>query len=144
MNQAPKQEIVVSNQLPSKASFGVVMDTKEQVYIPANIGKACNLEVGMIYSAILVPNNHDLSSKTPWLAVKIDMGRGSSEPTAQDLERAQEALLEIEYPVTADQIDVPVQTLQAAWKRGMIVRLEAKESPDHPVHVFWAATLDHV
>ncbi len=144
MNQAPKQEIVVSNQLPSKASFGVTMDTKEQVYIPAKVGKACNLEVGMIYDAILVPNNHESDGKIPFLVVRIDLNGGDSEPTAQDLERAQEALLEIEYPVTADQIDVPVQTLQAAWKRGMIVRLEAKESPDHPVHVFWAATLDHV
>ena len=142
MNQAPKKQIVIANQLSSKASFGVTMETKEQVYVPANISRICNLEVGMIYSAILVPNNHEAGGKIPWLAVRIDPDE--AEPSAEDLESAKQELLNIEYPVTSDQVSASVVALQEAWRQGMIVKMEARESPDSPVHVFWAATLDHV
>lgn len=144
MNQAPKQAIVVANQLPSKASFAVTIDSKEQVYIPASISRICNLEVGIIYNAILVPNNHESGGKIPWLAVRVDLEDTEQEPTDEDVQRARDELLGIEYPVTSDQVNASIRALQEAWRRGMIVKLEAKEAPDAPVHVFWAATLDHI
>jgi hypothetical protein len=118
------------------------MDTQEQVYIPANISRICDIEVGMIYSAVLVPNNHQSGDKIPWLAVRVDPDE--AEPTDEDLEAVKRELCGVDFPLQSEHVDASTRALREAWRRGMIVKIEARESPDSPVHVFWAASLDHV
>lgn len=62
-------EILITNILPSKTSFGQTA-SGEQIFIPSAVAAENDLEVGTFVNAMLVVNTMN-SQKTPWLCIKI-------------------------------------------------------------------------
>lgn len=62
-------EILITNILPSKTSFGQTA-TGEQIFIPSAVSSGHDLEVGTFVKAMLVVNTMN-PQKTPWLCIKI-------------------------------------------------------------------------
>lgn len=62
-------EILITNILPSKTSFGQTA-TGEQIFIPSAVAAKHDLEVGTFVNAMLVVNTMN-PQKTPWLCIKI-------------------------------------------------------------------------
>lgn len=139
MNDMPTEEILVVNQLETKASFAIKQDTKEQVYIPASIAKACELEVGRVYNAVIAPNYHDRSDVTPFMAIRIATDEVKSAHEEDDFSDVFEALRGLEFPATADEIGILRNRLERAWRKGQIIKVEARGKPDVEPRVMWAA-----
>jgi hypothetical protein len=62
-------EILITNILPSKTSFGQT-GSGEQIFIPSAVAAEHDLEVGTFVNAMLVVNTMN-PQKTPWLCIKI-------------------------------------------------------------------------
>lgn len=147
MDNMPVKQIYITNQLETKSSFGVITSSLEQVYIPASIGNAANLQVGESYNAVIIPNTHPHSNSTPWMAVRVtERGKGASEGDTPEDDFADvcEALSDFEYPVEAQHSGVDAGRLHQAWRKGRIVRVEAKQSPHHDPRILWAADMELV
>jgi len=137
--------IYITNSIESGSTFAVTADDEpSQVYVPASIAKACELEVGLAYSAVLVPNLHTNAEKTPWLCVSIRGRENALDPTpapAQSVSDVVERLAEYDCPVDAYEIGCSEADLEAAWQQSKIVKVEARQGPDGVLHVLWAADL---
>lgn len=57
-------------------AFGLVMDTREQVYIPASIVQKFDLHEMDVITAILAPNKGERVERTPWFAVYVTKHNG--------------------------------------------------------------------
>jgi hypothetical protein len=131
--------IIVTNILPTGSAFAVREDTGEQAFIPAAVSKATDLKIGMIAQAMLVPNRHD-SADVPWMAPVIV-------PSETAIETPDEVFRKLDcfdYPVTADEAEVSLFSLQSAHAAGKVVKLIVKESPEAKAMLYWAATIDKV
>lgn len=147
MDNIPVKQIYITNQLETKSSFGVLASSLEQVYIPASIGHAANLQVGESYDAAIIPNTHPQSKSTPWMAVRVtERGKGVSggDIPEDDFADVCEALSAFEYPVEAQNSGVDVGRLDKAWRQGRIVRVEARQSPHSEPRILWAADMELV
>lgn len=82
-------EIIITNVLPTKTAFGMLVGKAESVFIPGKVAEASNVRIGQTVSAMLVPNTH-MPDRTPWLAIFIGAPK-DSDPLAdkikEDLER---------------------------------------------------------
>lgn len=65
------REIYCTNIIDSGSGFAIDAMTGEQVYIPASVTTAAELQIGETVRAILIHNSNDKSERTPWLAVRI-------------------------------------------------------------------------
>lgn len=143
MNDMPTEPILVTNQLQSKAGFAVKQNTIEQVYIPASIGLACDIEIGRVYEAVLAPNHHDKSDSTPWMAIRIVTGDTAPKPV-EDFSDVSQALSEAEYPLSAEEAGVLRHRLERAWRAGKVVKVEARQSPQDEPKVLWTLDMELV
>lgn len=138
MNDMPTEKILVINQLETKATFAIKQDTQEQVYIPASIAKACEMEVGRIYDAVIAPNYHDRADATPFMAIRIVTDEVKVETPDDDFTDVTEALAGLEFPATADEVGILRNRLERAWRKGKVIKVEARQSPHEQSHVQWA------
>ncbi len=147
MTDLPTATIYITNQLETMSSFGVITDSLEQVYIPASVSKAAAVEVGGTYEAQVIPNNHPQSGATPWMATKVTQaGDDLSAVMAQEDDFADvlDALGEHECPMEPGAIGISAPRLEKAWRKGKIVRVEAKQSPHAEAVVMWAHSMEVV
>jgi len=147
MTDVQTHEIVITNQLPTKATFGIVSDKREQCYIPASIAHAVEMQVGGTYHGVIVPNTHESADRTPWLAVRIEGSQEGSDPTqrgADEFSDVFEALKGVEFPVTPEEIGVLRHRLERAWRKGKIIKVEARHSPDEEPRVLFAPDWDTI
>lgn len=144
MSEDLMRQILVSNQMETFTSFGLSVDTGEQVYIPAAVAKACELKVGKVYKALLVPNRHEQADTTPWMCAQVDVSASAGDALQDDLQAVRDALSEFEMPVTTEESEQPRHLLERAWREGVIVRVEAKQSPIAEPRILWAADMDCV
>ena len=142
MTQVATDTIIITNQLDTKASFGVRVDDGEQVYIPASVSIAAKVEVGEELEAALVPNSHPSQDKTPFMAVRIVRDGepivNVPKPRVDDFSDIDEALKDIEFPATAEEAGVMRHRLERAWRAGHIIKVEARQNPSDEPRVMWA------
>lgn len=138
--------VIITNVVqPSKTAFGVREDNGENVFIPPSVSKTLDLEISDIVFAKLVPNN-DQSNRSgsrtpvPWFAPL--MARSLDDMVGVD--RVKERLEQFEYPVTAEEADLPSAALQQAYQAGDIVKIIVMPSPRADRVIMWAADTDRV
>ena len=147
MTDIPTETIYITNQLETMSSFGVIADSLEQVYIPASVSKAAEVKVGGTYEAAVIPNNHPQSGATPWMAVRVTQaGEDVSAVVAQedDFADVTEALSEYDCPIEAQHLTISPGRIEKAWRKGKIVRVEAKQSPYAEPVILWAHSMEVV
>lgn len=131
--------IIVTNMLPTASAFAVRSDNGEQVFIPAAVSKATDIKIGAVVNAMLVPNRHD-SQDVPWMAPVVV-------PTETQIETPDDVFKKLdawEYPVTAEEAEISLFSLQNAHAEGKAVKLIVKEAPDSKAMLYWASTIDKV
>src|SRR6056297_2788755 len=144
MTDIPTETIYITNQLETMSSFGVIADSLEQVYIPASVSKAAEVKVGGTYEAAVIPNNHPQSNATPWMAVRVTQaGEDASEAMMQEdyFDDVIGALSEHDCPMEPGAIGIDLPRLEKAWRKGKIVRVEAKQSPHAEPVILWAHSM---
>lgn len=147
MSELQTEEVIITNQLSTKATFGVSTERREQVYIPAAIARACEMEVGKSYSAVLAPNYHKSAGSTPWLAVRVVgamKGSGANERATEAFSDVSEALADAEYSLTTEETGLLRHRLERAWQAGKVVKVEARQNPDDEPKVLWTLDMDLV
>lgn len=147
MSEIPTEEIIITNQLPTKATFAVSAERREQVYIPASIGHACEMTIGKSYQAVLVPNGHENADKTPWMAVRVvgcEDEPKATQRAAEAFSDVSEALAEAEYPLTTEETGLMRHRLERAWRAGKVVKVEARRNPQDEPKVLWTLDLELV
>ena len=136
--------IIVTNVLyDTKTAFAVREDNGEQVIIAPRVSKAVGLEAGDIVSAIIVPNVNPPQRDpdrppVPWFAPTVAR-------VAQDLRTPQEVydvLWQFEYPVTAEEAELPMIALQQAYQQGKIVKVVAFEKPNVKPIIMWCNSVE--
>ena len=142
------ETIFVTNAIGSGSTFAVTAgDQPSQVYIPASIAIACELKIGGSYTATLVPNAHENANKTPWLCVRIDGSQEAPDPTqrlSQSVSEVVEQLAEYEWPIDGYSAGLSKDDLNAAWEAGRIVKVEARQSPQHEPFILWTDDMEKV
>ena len=142
------ETIFVTNAIGTGSTFAVTAgDQPSQVYIPASIAIACELKIGGSYTATLVPNAHENSNKTPWLCVRIEDTQEVPDPTqrrAQSVTEVVGRLAEYDAPIFTDEADCSEDDLNAAWEAGRIVKVEARQSPQHEPFILWTDHMEKV
>lgn len=79
-----KKSVIITNTAENFA-FGITKDTYEQVYIPASIVKAFEIERDDTIDFILMPNKIDRSGNVPWFATYlVDEEDDETETTAPE------------------------------------------------------------
>lgn len=138
--------VIITNVVqPSKTAFGVREDTGESVFIPPSVSKTLELEISDIVLAKLVPNN-DRSNRdnsrapVPWFAPLM----ARSVDDLMEPDEVHEALLEFEYPVTAQEAGIPSAALQQAYQESKITKIIVMPSPRDERIIMWAADMDRV
>jgi hypothetical protein len=138
--------VIITNVVqPSKTAFGVREDNGEQVFVPPSVSKTMELEISDIVLAKLVPNN-DQSNRVgtrppvPWFAPLM----ARSVDDMMDPDDVHQALLEFEYPVTADEAGIPSAALQQAYQESKITKIIVMPSPRSERIIMWAADMDRV
>lgn len=106
--------VVIANVLPSGAAFAIRLDNGDNCYVPANVGKAVSVQVGMELSAKLVPNRYpDKVDRTPWLAVHMSKATATVGTSAP-----------VQYAMPFEQFDIqpspPPQPSVADRVRGLM------------------------
>ena len=133
--------IIITNSLPSKATFAITAEAPpQQIYIPSSVGSVVDLEIGKTYDATLIPNNHDKNASTPWLAIRV-------EPPCEPGDTFQDVLDELAgfgYPAFTDEIEIAEYRLQAAWGQGLIIKVTAQQGPGGKTHTLWTDELGKV
>jgi hypothetical protein len=138
--------VIITNVVqPSKTAFGVREDNGENVFIPPSVSKTLGLEVSDIVLAKLVPNNDQSNrdntrSRVPWFAPL--MARSIDDLMEPDEVKA--ALLEFDYPVTAEEAEIASAALQQAYQEGKITKIIVMPSPRDERIIMWAADMDRV
>lgn len=138
--------VIVTNVVqPSKTAFGVREDNGESVFIPPAVSKTMGLEISDIVLAKLVPNRGmaDATSKrtpVPWFAPL--MARSAEE--VMDVAEVKDALKTFDYPVTADEADLPLVALEQAYQQGDIIKIVVMPRPHAERVIMWAADMERV
>lgn len=138
--------VIVTNIVQhSKTAFGVREDNGEQVFIPPSVSKTLGLEVSDIVLAKLVPNNNPANTQSnrtpvPWFAPLVTRGEDDI-VEAQDVKAK---LMGHDYPITAEELGIPLVSLQQAYQQGEIVKVVVMPSPNAERLVMWAADMDRV
>ena len=136
--------IIVTNVLyDTKTAFAVREDNGEQVIIAPRVSKAVGLEAGDVVSALIVPNVNPPQRDpdrppVPWFAPTVAR-------VAEDLMSPQQVYDELwgyEYPVTAEEAELPIISLQQAYQHGKIVKVVAKVKPSAPPIIMWCSDED--
>tara|TARA_R110000868_G_scaffold384978_1_gene652682 strand:- start:950 stop:1450 length:501 start_codon:yes stop_codon:yes gene_type:complete len=145
-------QIICTNMLATKTSFGVRTDDGSQVFIPASISAAIDLRVGNIVMALLVPN-HLAPEKTPWVAINIrpkEPAPATPEPEIEIVTpdaRAYAFVEESGYATTAEvSIGIGVAIgdtrtiLNRLFRRGAVARADvhANSTQTRPSFCLWA------
>lgn len=138
------QTIIVTNVIePSRSAFAVREDNGEQVFIPPTVSRACEIEPSDIVLAKLVPNRDrrgiDIQS-VPWLAPLVTR----EDEGMMDADEVKDRLEEYDFPVTADEVEIPLIALQSAHQEGKIVKIVVMPAPKAERIVMWAASMDTV
>ena len=138
--------VIITNVVqPSKTAFGVREDNGESVFIPPAVSKTMGLEISDVVLAKLVPNR-DLSENAgkrtpvPWFAPL--MARSADE--VMDSVDVREALNAFDYPVTAEEAELPLVALEQAYQQGHIVKIVVMPKPHAQRVIMWAADTDRV
>jgi hypothetical protein len=138
--------VIVTNVVqPSKTAFGVREDNGESVFIPPAVSKTMGLEISDIVLAKLVPNRgaaDGIGKRTPvpWFAPL--MARSADE--VMDVAEVKDALNTFDYPVTADEADLPLVALEQAYQQGDIIKIVVMPRPHAERVIMWAADMDRV
>lgn len=138
--------VIVTNVIhPTKTAFAIREDNSENVFIPPAVSKRMNLEIGDIVLAKIVPNrnmNPNAASRppVPWIAPL--MARTTEE--VMDPVMVKAALSVFEYPVTAQEAEVPLVALEQAYLAGMAVKIIVMPNPRAERVIMWAADMDSV
>lgn len=138
--------IIVTNVLlDTRTAFAVREDNGDQVIIAPRVSRAVRLEAGDIVSASIVPNVNPPQRDpdrppVPWFAPTVAR-------VAQDIMTPDEVRARLEgfdYPVTADEADLPLIALQQAYQQGRIVKVVAKERPSAQPVLMWCNDLERL
>ena len=88
------EKVYIETQLETLTTFGVRLDTGEQVFIPSKIVKKHNILEEQTRELVILPNAH--SSDTPWRAVGVSIADMCETPlgTVDPTPRVQLAKLE--------------------------------------------------
>jgi len=138
--------VIITNVVqPTKTAFGVREDNGESVFIPPAVSKTMGLEVSDIVLAKLVPNrdmseNAGKRTPVPWFAPL--MARSGDE--IMEPEEVHAALDAFEYPVSAEEADVPLVALEQAYQAGKAVKIVILPRPQAERVIMWAADMDRV
>jgi len=135
MDNLPTETIYITGKLPTWTSFGMTSN-HEAVYVPSNVAKAVQIEVGGAYEASLAPNSPDKAERVPWMVVHI------TPPDEDDFADVTEALSEYECPIEAQHLSVSPGRIEKAWRKGKIVRVEARQSPHAEPVILWAHSME--
>ena len=136
--------IIVQNVLPNtKTAFAVLEETGEQVVVPPSVSKIVNLEIGDIVSAIIVeninpPERDPSKPPVPWFAKAVV--RVAEDMVSPD--EVYEVLCAYEYPVTAEEAELPIMACQQAYQQGRIVKVVAMERPQAKPIIMWCSEVD--
>jgi|TARA_R110000744_G_scaffold206301_1_gene324903 hypothetical protein len=66
------EKVYMETQLETLTTFGVRLDTGEQVFIPSKIVKKHNILEAQTWELVILPNAHS-SDSTPWRAVGVSI-----------------------------------------------------------------------
>lgn len=135
--------IIVTNVVqPSKTAFGVRDDNGDQVFIPPAVSKTAELTVSDIVQAKLVPNRNssDGRSDVPWFAALVTRDVDS----LMNADEVASILSTHEYPMTAEELDIPIVALQQAYQLKMATKIIVMPSPRAERIIMWAADPDRV
>ena len=72
--------VAITHKLPTETSFGMDVETGEQVFIPAHIVIKSKVDIGDVIECVLLPNAGDKSGTTPYQVFKL------ADPTPQAVE----------------------------------------------------------
>ena len=81
------EKVYIETQLETLTTFGVRLDTGEQVFIPSKIVKKHNILEEQTRELVILPNAHSFDS-TPWRAIGVSISdtyetlRGTADPTS--------------------------------------------------------------
>jgi hypothetical protein len=136
------ETIVIQNVLPdTRTAFGIREATGEQVFIGPSISKTVGLAAGDIVLGKLTENHNQPAGKSvPWKAFLVT--RDPSDII--DLEEAYERLCGFEYPMTAEEADIPLIALQELYLQGRIVKMVVMETPQADKILMWASSMEKV
>ena len=135
--------IIITNVVqPSKTAFGVRDDNGDQVFIPPAVSKTADLMVSDIVMAKLVPNrnSHEGRSDVPWFAALVT--RDPENMMTPD--QVASILSTHDYPMTAEELDIPIVALQQAYQSEMATKVIVMPSPRAERIIMWAADPDRV
>ena len=63
--------VALTHKLPTDTSFGVDVNTGEQVFIPAQIVRGSKLDINDVFDCVLLPNAADMAGGTPFQVFKL-------------------------------------------------------------------------
>lgn len=66
---------------PAGFGFGARVDTGEQVYLPQSVTVGAGVSEGEVVMCSLIVNTHPNNTTTPWVAIRVDRGAGTSVPS---------------------------------------------------------------
>lgn len=138
--------IIITNVVqPSKTAFGVREDTGEQVIVPPSVSKTMGLENADIIQAKLVPNidkdgTRGFKNNVPWFAPLVS--REAYDESG--LQHTYSSLSDYEYPVTAEEAELPLAALQELYHQGRIVKIIVMPSPKADKVIMWASDMEKV
>lgn len=138
--------VIITNVVqPSKTAFGVREDNGESVFIPPAVSKTMGLQISDVVLAKLVPNkdmseNAGRRTPVPWFAPL--MARSADDMMGADEVAA--ALEAFEYPVSAEEAEVPLVALEQAYQQGRVVKIVVMPKPHAERVIMWAADMDRV
>ena len=64
-------KVAITHKLPTETSFGMDVETGEQVFIPAHIVIKSKVDIGDVIECVLLPNAGDKSGSTPFRVFKL-------------------------------------------------------------------------
>jgi hypothetical protein len=77
------EKVYIETQLETLTTFGVRLDTGEQVFIPSKIVKKHNILEEQTRELVILPNAHSFDS-TPWRAVAVSISDTCETPRDVD------------------------------------------------------------
>ena len=102
------EEIIITNRLPTGTTFAARSEDNTGVFVPGKIADACELQPGQRVMALLVPNT-SRPDRTPWVAVRVDLGDGGATDEERICDLLSEGMMsasEIGKELNADVVDV--------------------------------------
>lgn len=138
--------IVIQNIVhDTKSAFGILEETGEQVFIGPSISKTVGLEVNDIVLGKVTANTHRPEGgkerqPVPWKAFLVTRDLTD----LIDLEKAYERLWGFEYPMTAEEADIPIIALQELYQQGRIVKMIVMPTPKDQKIIMWASSMEKV